>query len=1005
MGVLLFIIVFAIYAATCMATVGFWDSAEFATSNATFQPTHAPGAPLYTLLGSAAMMFFSNHDAALVSTLISALFGAGSCVVLYAIVAQIVNDLLIRFSNVTSYQLLPIAGGLLSGFTLAFSDTFWTASTEVEVYTLSFFLILVIIYTSLIWYRSNSWITRYKLALLYFFLLGCAVGVHVITIAIVVPTSVLVVKVCFRESLKNYIIALFTGLLAFIFLYFVVLQGGFALIGYLEIYLVNTTGLFVNSGVWLGISIFLVLTAGVLYYSYSTRRVYLNHAVLCLLFFVLGSSSYVAVLVRSDAHFMVAASADDPLKWQNYFKAAQFGVDKIPLLNGPVYNAPLDNVQPFKNTSSVHAFDTDTSSYSITDDGVNGEVNYADEFVGVFPRLFNAVDSTRYKSWAYIKGVPISYPVNGSSKTIDKPTFSENIAFFVNYQVYWLNLRYVFWNFVGKQNAHHGLGDVRHGNWESGFNFIDKHITGTYGDSDDLGRYHLYGLPLLLGFVGLYFLRRNLTYFIYTVLLFLVFGLGITVYLNPVPSSILVRERDYILIGSFIIYALWIGCSIVGIALVMRFKNAKIITYLLISILFIAAPVQMLFKGLPSHDRTHDNFALTFAKSSLDSCPQNAILVTNGDNMTFPLFYLQQVLDYRSDVRVINYDVLNIDTHIDKLKNQFLSSPAVKISLPPSFYMDGKEKLFPLQVDTDQPIDLDILSKFIINKDSRLLWNERRRNYVPGTIFKIKLDTTRLAQEYNSKNYQAAYKSEIVWPYGKDFYGLNDLVLLDIIQNNINERPICFLNNGRTNHTLNLNDHFIHRGMVNELAPLYKVDKNANPKIVDVKTSKKVMHESFKAIDFENEDLASQSINVEYATSILRQHYYFLAQAQLLQGNPQQALETLDISLKRMPNDKVPYRQYAFALGKLYTRCGDVEKGAAVCTTAMRNVAQDLEEMTSFDPPLPILNAQLAFKQRNNFNEMFRQFPAASGNKPFTVEYMQSSQKNFEQWLARNYPY
>lgn len=1005
MGVILFISVFTVYAFTCTTYVGFWDGAEFATSNATLQPTHAPGAPLYTILGNVVMVVFGNDHAVLVSTLISAIFGAGSCVILYYIVIHIVSEVLVKLKTHKLHKFLPIVGGLLGGLTLAFSDTFWTASTEVEVYTLSFFLILTIVYTSLTWYTSTSWIKRSKLVLIYFFLLGCAVGVHVITVAIVIPTSILVVKACFRESIKHYILALMSGLVAFISLYFVILQGGFALMSYLDIYLVNTMELPVNSGVWIVISLFIIAVAGFLYYSYKKSKVYLNHVVLSLFFFVLGSSSYISALVRSDAHFMVAASADNPLGWHDYFKATQFGIAEIPLINGPVYNAPLDKAQPFINAEPTYAIDPQTSKYVITDYGFNGQVNYADEFVGVFPRLYNAVDSTRYKSWTYIQGDPISYPVLGVNKTIFKPKFSENLSFFVNYQVYWLNLRYVLWNFVGRQNTHHGLGDVRHGNWESGFSFIDKHITGDASMSDDLGHYHLYGLPLLLGIIGLIFLSRHRSYIIYTTLLFLVFGLGITIYLNPVPSSILVRERDYILIGSFIIYALWIGCSIIGVAYLIRFKIPKITVYLLILVLFISAPLQMLSKGFEHHDRTSDSFALNFATSSLDSCPQNAILITNGDNMTFPLYYLQQVMNYRSDVRVINYDVLNIDTHIDKLKKKFLASDALNISIPHATYIDGKEKLYPLQVDTDQPIDVTILSKFIQNKNSRLLWNKRRRNYVPGTAFRIKLDTTRLAKEYASHNYQASYKSEIIWSYPKGFYGLNDLVLLDIIQNNINDRSICFLNNGRTSHTLNLKNFFIQRGMVNELTSLYKVDKNSNPMLVDIATSKRIIHESMAGMDFKNEDIASQSINVEYASSILRQQYYFLAQAQLEEDKPQQAIETLDLCSKRMPNDNVPYRQFAFAIGKLYVRSGNIEKGIEVCTTSMLNVAQDLEQMTSFDPPLPILNAKLAFEQRNIFNEMFRQFPASNNDKPFTVSTMQSSQKNFEQWLARNYPY
>ncbi|MGB5981760.1 MAG: DUF2723 domain-containing protein [Nonlabens sp.] len=1002
-GVLMFITVFTIYTCTCAGYVSFWDSPEFTTANVTLQSTHPPGSPLYTIIGAFATSFFDVSQAALISNLLSSFFGALCCLLLYLVIIKFIKSVFNKWSRYKSIY-MPVVGGLLGAFTLAFSDTFWVASTEAEVYTLSFFIFLALIYTSILWYESASYVKRFRLAIFYFFLLGCAVGVHMLILVIIIPTGVLAIGSRFRESVKKYLLGLLLGILSFVVIYMFFLQGGITLLKDLEIFMVNSLGFAQNSSLWFIAVILSSLLLSALIVSFFKKWYKLEVSAWCFLFFLIGLSPYLTAILRSDAHFMVAPEISNPLRLNDYFKAKQFGVDEIPLITGPVYNAPLDSVQSFKNVDPIYAFNQ--GKYEIIDSGVNGKVNYANSFTQFFPRLYNAVDSTRYKSWTHIEGVPLEYTVQGDKRVINKPTFGENLEVFFNYQAYWLNLRYLFWNFVGRQNTHHGLGDVRNGNWESGWNFIDKSVTGPFTPEKNLGQSHLFGLPLLLGILGLLSLWRNRLLFVYSILVFLAFGIGITLYVNPVPSSLLVRERDYIFIGSYIIYALWIGCSVIIIAFVnKKYKVNIALRYVLVAILAVAVPFQMLFKGYSNHDRTNDSFAYHFAKASLDSCPKNAVLVTNGDNMTFPLFYMQQVLHYRDDVRIINYDMLNIDTHIEKLKKRFLNSDGLTITLDRSTYINGTEKLFPLNVDTQDAVDLSILSKFIQNKPSRILWNNRKRNYIPSVSFSVNVDSTRFLKRYPSIEYGASYVNEITWKLEKDFYGLGDVVLMNLIENNLGKRPICFFNNGRNKHKLGLNSYLIQRGMVSELVPLIRSDKNKNPKIVDLETSEQVVFESLRPIDFANNDMASQSINVEYAKSILRQQYYFLAQAQFENGKTSEAIETLDLCLKRIPNKNVPFNQYAFAIGKLYARCGAVKKGREVCGISMRNIGMDLEQILSFDPPNSIINAKFAVRLRNMFNQMYQQYPADQNGKPYTLKFMQTSQKGLEQWLVKNYPY
>lgn len=986
--------------------MSFWDSAEFVTSNVTLQSTHPPGAPLYTLICSIVLGITGTSHAVLVSALISSFFGALGCFFLYKISQYFTASILRSSISVVDKKNLQIIGGLLASLSLAFSDTYWTASTEVEVYTLSFSLMLALLYVGLLWSVEKTNRKRTAYFVLFFFLLGCSVGVHVIVIAVVVPCSLFLLGVRFRESIKNYLLLLITGFTIFFILYFVILQKGIDLIADLEIYLINDWGLAVNSALWTALVVIVLMAIVILIYSKRSQKPFLQTAVLSTVFFLIGSSSYLTVLARADVHYLVAPSIGNSLRLNDYFKAKQFGVDEIPLFQGPVYNAPLDTLQPFVNVDPIYNFDDESGKYLKTDLGFNGAVNYADKFKQFFPRLYNATDSTRYQSWTHIKGESIIYPVKGVNRAFKKPTQSENLSFFASYQLYWLNLRYVLWNFVGRQNIFQGLGDVRHGNWQSGLNFIDESITGnSQFEKLEIGKTHLYGLPFLLGILGFILLFKNKKLFFISLLTFLIFGLGITVFVNPVPSSILVRERDYIFIGSFIIFCLWIGCSIAVLSYFKLEILSKFGFAAVVSLFIIASPLQMLLKGYKTHDRSGDDFALHFAKSTLESCPKNAILFTNGDNMTFPLQFLQQVKGVRQDIRVINFDLLNIDSHIDNLKTKFLESPALKLNLQKKSYQHGKEKLYPLQSDTEDFVDVEILMRFIQNEGSRLLWNNRKRNYVPSINFKIKTDSLQFTSRYSSNKYRTRFMSSIEWSFTKNFYGLNDLVALDIIENNIGDRPICFMNNGRKSHTLGLDNYLIHRGMVSELVPLKRIDQQDNPKIVDVSVGQSILLDHLEAINFEREELNSQSVNLDYGLNILRQQYYFLAQAQAEEGNVKAAVKTLDVCLLRLPNDRISFKQYSFAIGKLYVRLGEVAKGREVCSIAMSNIGSEIGWITSFDPPNAIINAKFAFKLRNMFNQMYGQFPAPPEEKPFTLAFMNTSQKVLEEWLENHYPY
>ncbi|MEM6717843.1 MAG: DUF2723 domain-containing protein [Bacteroidota bacterium] len=1006
----LFICIFLAYAISAPNTIAFWDSPEFIASNYTLQASHPPGAPFYTIVCKVILSLVPASKAALITNLISAFFGALTCMFLFRISLNIAKRMTLTLKKEFS-EFIPLISGIVAALTLAFSDSFWTASTEAEVYTLSFALMAGMLYLILLWEQATDRKQEIKYALFIAFLLGISTGVHLITIAIVIPFSVLIAHKKFGLSFKTFCIAIFLGCAAFVIIYSFVVQGLIKLSHSLDVWLVNTYNMSLNTGILVVLLFISVLISGVLVLSKKRQKTQLHHVTLGLIFFLIGMSSFFMPMQRSNANLMIADSMKNSNKMLQYVRAEQFGVGAIPLLKGPVYNAPLDKDVAFTDTKPVYTYNDDFERYEMVHDGKFKEVNYSDEFTMFFPRMFDKGDAEKYKAWTPIYGEPINYPVRGEIVTINKPTFGENLSFFINYQVIWLNARYLFWNFIGRQNDHHGLGYIKDGNWISGISTLDEVRVGEQSVTPEFYKNHkgndaYYFLPFLLGILGFVALWKHKPYFWMTLLLFLTFGIGITIYVNPVPSSILIRERDYIFIGSFVIFALWIGLSVVFLTQVLTvIKKPKLRIGIVAGVVILIAPLQLFAKGWDNHQRGHDDFAYNFGKAYLDACPPQAILITDGDNMTFPLWYLQQVEGYRTDVRVINFDQLNVDTHVNNLKKASFDSKPVKIDLNPDFYVSGIEKLVPLQEETKNAAVLPILFEFLKKDNTRINWNRRMRHYIPSTTFSIPIDTLKVKKLFDTNKLNASYTAAITWQHPKKFYGLNEIVLMNLLMNNINDRPICFAINGKKRHQIGLEPYLIQQGMVSVLAPIQRTDPTLNPKIVDTDMMYPYIMNTVQFGGLENNSRFIRNENVTYSREILRQNYYFLAQALLEEGKTQKAIKVLDRCNTLFPNKTVPFKQYSYAIGKLYVRAGNTQKGIDICKTAMQNIWDELQWMTSFDPPYPIINLRHAYRLKNIYFQMMKQYPSGIQNAPISEQVFRNFDGAFQTWQKRNWPY
>ncbi|NHN27062.1 DUF2723 domain-containing protein [Flavobacterium jejuense] len=1007
---LLFVFVFVIYTFSVSKTITFWDSSEFVTTNYHLQSSHPPGAPFYTLLCNFILLFFPVSWAALVSNLISAFFGALTILFVYKIVKLIVLNL--SSNNI----LVALISGIISALTLAFSDTFWSASIEAEVYTLSTFLLVLSFYLMLLWHTSNSSIYCRKLLLFIVFIMGISIGVHLINLAILIPLSILYIHK--RKGLDwKYILGTFCGsILLFLFVYSFGIQGFLKIASKIDIWLVNSYSLPVNSGLIFLMVLFLVVIFVGLFQSYKKGNTTLNTFLLAVLFFATGTSSYLMPIMRNNTITPFSNQMESTNELLKYIQAKQFGVDNIPLIKGKVFNAPLDKDFPFLNNDLIYTYNSDSRKYEIVDDGKFSKINYAHEFDMYFPRMYSQkpVSVSEYSNWVTIKGEKVVYPVRGKEMELLKPTFSENLIFFKNYQVDWMYLRYLYWNFIGKQNEIKGTGTILNGNWQSGIDFIDK---SRIGDSSVIPeRYNkdksndvYYFLPFILGIIGLWSLRKSRVYLISTIVFFLTFGIGITIYLNPLPESILIRERDYVFLGSFIVFSIWIGLSVITLnEWLSKIKSEKIRIAIILIVVMLFSPLQLVAKNWDNHQRSNDTFIHDLAKSYLNSCPQNTILITNGDNFTFPLWYLQEVENFRNDVRVINYDQLNIASYIDKLKFESLSSSVVKMSFFKGNYREGTPKLFPLKNETDKPIDVESLFQFLNDEKTKINWNGKQQHYIPGNVFSITLDTTKTVfSSINLDKLNASFNSKIIWKNTKDFYQLNDLVVLSLIQENINDRPICFLVNGNNEHYIGLQNNLIHKGFVEQLVPISRTNKNLNPKIVDVEKGNSILKDEIFLKALNNEDLFIKSESKEYIQVIVRRNYYFLAQALIEEGKSKEAKQVLDKCMISFPDKTIPFKQYAFALGKLYCRIGEKTKGTEICLLSIKNSWEELQWITSFNPKNnPIINVKKATQLKEIYQQMILQLEAFNP-EAVTLEKQKAIEFTtlFTKWQIKNWPY
>lgn len=934
------------YLSTIEPTASFWDCGEYIATAYKLEVGHPPGAPFFLLVARLFSMFGTPETAAYLVNVMSALCSAGAILFLFWTITAFAQKIVTGHNNEPNQgQSFAIIGsGLVGALAFTFSDTFWFSAVEGEVYAMSSFFTAVTIWAITKWDRETDMVHESKWLIFIAFLIGISIGVHLLNL-LAIPALVFVYYFKkFQPTNKGLII---TGIAAIGVLAFIqngIIPGVVNLVAQFELIFTNSFGMPFNTGT---IVFFLLLIGGLtfgLFYTIKKQKAILHTALLAFTFILIGYSSFFVIIIRSQANPPIDENnPENAITLLAYLMREQYG--DHPLLYGQYYNAPLDAQNPYSDGKPVYMRDVEKGKYVISDDRRNTIPNYDKDFKTIFPRMYSSQPNhvAGYKAWGNVKGTPVrKQNFKGETETIYKPTFAENIRFYFNYQIGYMYFRYFMWNFSGRQNDIQGLtGNITDGNWISGIPFIDNPRLGDQSKlpqslANNKGRNIYYMLPLLLGALGIiYQYKKNKADSLVILLLFLFTGIAINTYLNVLPFQ--PRERDYAYVGSYYAFAIWIG---LGVLFLYEFFSKKIQAHLsaiaATALCLVFVPGIMAKENWDDHDRSGRYTARDFAKNYLDSCAPNAIIFTNGDNDTFPLWYVQEVEGYRTDVRVVNLSLLQTDWYIDQMKRKAYDSEAVPFSLSEEKYRQGTRDYVPIY-DRGLPgyVNIREIIDFIANDNPQAklqMQSGTSINYMPTTKIRIPVDSAKVV---SNGTVPAELADKVVpaieFEINKSYILKNELMILDLLATNNWERPVYFAITTGSDSYLNLEPYFQLEGLAYRLVPVRNFDNNGQTGRVHTGIMFENLMNKFNWGGIENPKVYLDENNLRM-TMNFRNIFYRLADALITEGKNDKALEVLDKAMAIMPEATVPFNYFVLPIAEGYYKLKQTEKGNQIAT-------------------------------------------------------------------------
>ncbi len=964
-GWLLFAFAAIVYFSTAQPTASFWDCGEYIATSYKLHVGHPPGAPTYQLIARFFSMFaFGNtENIAFMVNMLSVIASAFTVMFLFWTITLIAKKFVIKnISEVTLYEKLCVFGaGAIGALAYTFTDSFWFSAVETEVYSVSSMVTAITFWAALKWDEQADSPQANRWLLFIVYLIGLSIGIHLLNLLVLPAIAYIIYFRKYKFSWKGFVITGATGILLLGTIIYIIIPLVVILAGHFELFFVNNIGLPFNSGTIIYLLFLGALIIYGIYYTHKKQKEIFNLVLKSFIFLLIGYSTYFMLVIRSTANTPINQNnPSNAVSLLAYLQREQYG--ETPLFYGPYYTAPVSRTEKWGNRRPVYSRDDAQKKYVIIDKREGVKPVYEKEFCTVFPRMWSGTEKhhiSGYENWGKVKGTSIRYNTGTSVEMITKPTFAENLRFFFTYQIGHMYFRYFMWNFAGRQNDNQGHGNLLDGNWISGINFIDNKLgpQDLYPENmkNNKARNRYYMLPLLLGILGLIYHSRikPKDAFIVGVLFFMT-GIAIIIYLNQTPFQ--PRERDYAYAASFYAFAIWLGIGVLCINEFLRKSLKKGVASIIIASILsaIAVPYILAKENLDDHNRSNRYTARDIAKNYLDSCEPNAILFTNGDNDTFPLWYVQEVEGYRTDVRVVNLSLLNTDWYINSMKRKAYNGKPVPFSLQEHQYQSGTYDVVYLveQNENAEHVNIKELFNVLHNNPERLKFRVRGRSdavdFFPAKNFRLPVDSAQVV-EMGVVEPQNAHLivDNIEWRIDRNAIFKNGLMLLDLIAHNNWERPIYFAITTGDDAYFGLQDYFQLEGMAYRLVPIKTpASQGYTGRMHTEKLYRKMVHE-FKWGNIDLPGIYLDETNRRMCMNF-RNNFARLAEQLLIEGDTLRAIETLDRCINLMPEDNVPFNTFVLPLAEAYYKAKQYEKGDMILYRLLEIQDENLKYFFAF---------------------------------------------------------
>ncbi len=967
-GWIIFGISLLTYWLTVEPTASFWDPGEFITTSSNLEIGHPPGAPLFQLIGAVFSIFaLKSTQIALMVNLTSVFSSAFTIAFMYWSLSILLENILVRQQKDTTYNRIAVIGASAIGaLSFTYTDSFWFNAVEAEVYAMSSLFISILLYAGLRWEREMFTAHGHRWFLLISFLVGLSFGVHFMSL-LTIPAIGMIYF--FKHTQKvtwvNFIVANIVTAAILLFVFLFLLPQTMTFFGSAEIFFTNSLGMPFNSGTIIAALILIAAFYFGLRYTRQKSYVHLNTMLLGVLFIFLGFSSWIMLPIRANAGTVI--NENDPNNAREllaYYNREQYPETK--LLYGPHFTEKyvgLDPVTPYVDGKPNYEKDEVNKKYIIVNDWKKSDQNTEDSQKGFLPRMWNSDKAVNYLMFTggldfklrpeYLGEPELAELVKqlrsdhllgelspeaydkifkdyGEYLQIEKPSFAQNMKYMFDYQFGYMYMRYLMWNFTGRQNDIQGRLTNTNGNWISGIDFIDSWRLGSqeYLPTDlkeNKGRNTYFFLPLILGIIGaIYHSARNPRSFWVLLALFLYTGIALKIYLNESPFE--PRERDYALVGSFYVYAMWIGFGVYSLYhFAMRYISPKIAIPAVSLVCLLASPILLASQNWDDHDRSNKYTATAMAKQYLDSCKEQGIIFTIGDNDTFPLWYAQGVEGYRQDVRVVNTSLFQTDWYIDDMKKKAYDSEPIPSQFEHHQYVDGTRDFIIYQQTRIDTLDIKQFMNFISEESDRAkieYQKGKKINFFPAKTIRIPVNKENVLKS----GIVSEEDAHLIEPYiylniTSNVIYKGHILMLDLLANNDWERPIHFSGGSSDDKDyLWLKDYLQLDGLTYTLVPIKtKIDQN-NPfdmgRIHWPSMYENVMNWEWGNIGTDKiyHDPETRRNGITYRLNLIR-----LAETLYHNKEYEKTEEILDLAMEKTPIDKIgfistiePYIQFYY---------------------------------------------------------------------------------------------